>query len=123
MAVVYLWASAPQGDTHNVMFDFAIPYFWIAISLNVLLTLLIITRLVVHERNIRSCMRTSVGGDRLYRTIVIILIESCGLYTVAFLLFIVSWCADSVIVRIFWPVLTEIQVCTVSCFPHLRNLG
>ena len=57
----------------------ALPYFSISLSLNVLLTLMIVIRLILHTRNIRAAMGIA-GSGRLSKAIVTMLIESCALY-------------------------------------------
>ena len=59
----------------------AIPYFSISLSLNTLLTLMIITRLVLYARKTRTALGiTGIGG--LCKAIVIMLVESCTIYAV-----------------------------------------
>ena len=64
---------------------FGLPYFSISLSLNVLLTLMIVVRLILHTRSIRTS--TGKGGiNGLYMVIVTMLIESSALYGVSSLL-------------------------------------
>ena len=54
----------------------AFPYLSVSVSLNILLTLMIVIRLILHTRNVRTAMGMSgIGG--LYKTIIVMLIESC----------------------------------------------
>ena len=86
-----------------------LPYFSISLSLNVLLTLMIVIRLVLYTRDIRSVTgEAGIGG--LCKTIVTILIESCALYTVSSLLIIGPWAARNYVVEAFFPILAEAQV-------------
>jgi hypothetical protein len=94
-------------------FAVGIPYFTISLSLNVLLTLMIVVRLILHSRNIGNVMGARAGPGKLYKAIVTILIESSALYAVSFALFIVSWIAQSWLMDTFWPILNETQVCAV----------
>ena len=98
--------------------DPGLPYFSISIALNLLLTLMIIIRLALHVREIRDAMGI-IGTGGLYKAIVTMLIESCALYTVNQLLFIVTWTAGNVAVNIFLPSLGQTQVYT---FPRLGSL-
>ena len=96
-----------------------IPYFSISLSLNVLLTLMIVVRLVLHTRNIRT--NTGVAGiGELCKTIVTILIESCALYTVSSLLIIGPWAARGYVVEAFFSIIAETQV---RAFPCPRSSG
>ena len=87
----------------------ALPYFSISLSLNVLLTLMIVIRLILHTRNIRAAMGIA-GSGRLSKAIVTMLIESCALYSVNSLLFIAPWGAHNYAESIFLPILTQTQV-------------
>ena len=65
----------------------ALPYFSISLSLNVLLTLMIVARLVLHTRNIRTSMGIAgIGG--LCKVIITMLIESSVIYATSSLLVI-----------------------------------
>jgi len=55
-------------------------------------------------------MNAPVRINGLYRAIVTSLVESCALYSVAFLLFIGTWAAGSLVWGTFSPSLPEIQV-------------
>jgi hypothetical protein len=89
---------------------FSAPYFSISVSLNVLLTLMIAVRLILHSREIRGIAGSLVKPDRLYKAIVTILIESSAIYAISFLLFIGSWAAGSSVQNIFLQALAETQV-------------
>ena len=89
--------------------DFGVPYFSISLSLNILLTLMIVIRLLLHTRNTRTALGiTGVGG--LCKTIITMLVESCILYAVSSLLVIGPWAADIPVANAFLAILPEIQV-------------
>ena len=88
---------------------FGLPYFSIALSLNVLLTLMIVVRLILHTGNIRTSMGNS-GTNGLYRVIVTMLVESSVIYAVTSLLFLVPWTAGNPTANIFLPILGHAQV-------------
>jgi len=90
--------------------DFNYPYFTVSLSLNILLTSMIVIRLVLHRRNIRNAMGSSVGAGQLYGAVITILIESSALYAISFLLFFGPWVVVSSVENAFWPVLFEAQV-------------
>ena len=97
----------------------ALPCLSISISLNILLTLMIVIQLILHTRN--TC--TAMGGEGIsgvYQAIVTMLIESCTLYAVSSLLVIGSWGTGNYAVNIFFPILTQTQV---GAFPQPRSLG
>ena len=88
----------------------AVSYYSISLSLNVLLTFMITIRLVLHSRNIRNAMGPEYRASGLYKVVITVLIESCALYAISFLLFIGPWIANHSIQYIFWPILAETQV-------------
>ena len=94
-----------------------LPSFTISLSLNILLTLMIIARLVLHARDTRIALgMTGIGG--LCTAIVTMLVESCVLYAVSSLLVIGPWGANSSITNVFLPILNQTQV---RAFLQLRS--
>ena len=91
-----------------------ITYLAICVSLNIFLTLMIIVRLALHSRNIRSAIGASPGPGNLYRAIITMLVESFALNAVGYILFILSISGV-----IFSTPLGEIQVRAV--FHFLRH--
>ena len=97
----------------------AVPYFSISLSLNVLLTLMIVIRLILHTRNTRTALGiTGIGG--LCKAVIAMLIESCALYAVSSLLVIGPWSTENPVTNAFFPILSQIQV-RVS--PRLQSLN
>lgn len=84
---------------------FGLPYFAISVSLNILLTFLIVIRLVLHGRDIRATTGAPSRFSGLYKTVVTMLIECSALYTVTSLLVLGTTTAN-----IFLPILAEAQV-------------
>ena len=111
MGLMYICqASVPTRNVQTpVPRTFGLPHLSISVSLNVLLTLMIIIRLVLHVRNIRAAMGTA-GMGGLCKSIVTMLIESCTLYTVSSLLLIGPWVGGNPAASIFLGVLTQTQV-------------
>ena len=87
----------------------AIAYFSISLSLNVLLTLMIVIRLILYTRNTHAALGIA-GIDELCKAIVAMLVESCALCAVSSLLVIGSWGAGSSIAGGFISILVETQV-------------
>lgn len=102
--------SQPASLLSNYVADYGTAYYSISISLNVLLTLMIVTRLILHHKNIRDALGPLARTGGLYKTIVTILTESCALYAVTYLLFIGPWASASPVSNIFFPILAETQV-------------
>ena len=92
-----------------VAISLGIPYLAISVSLNILLTLMIVIRLILYSRNIRAATGFS-GTGGLCRAIITILIESSALYAVSSLLVVGQ--SNYAMVDIFLPVLAENQVRT-----------
>ena len=112
------WSGFMESLAANV----GIPYFSISISLNVLLTLMISGRLILHSRNIRNALGAPAGVTGLCKAIVTTLIESCALYAVCSLLFIASWAAKNWVAYFFLPILAQIQVRGVLFFTKVVSL-
>jgi len=112
------WVQGPI-DWKTFSIRFSIPYFSISLSLNVLLTLMIIVRLVLHSRNTRTAAAALAGIRGLYRTVITMLIESSALYAVCSLLVIGTYLAGNCSADFSLPILAEAQVCA---FPRSRSL-
>jgi hypothetical protein len=122
MGVGFLYQTIRPGDlnsTAGAIADFGVPYYIISISLNVILTLMIVVRLVVHNKNVRKILGGPFGTSGLYNTIITMLVESCALYAVSFVLFIGPWAADSPVSNAFFPILASTQVRSQS---HRQNV-
>lgn len=95
-------------------------YYVICLVLNILLTLMIIAKLILHRRNLRHAIGTSNGATGVYTTIVTILLESYTLYAIALLSYIITWAMQSAGVYVTARILGNVQVCTVFHFPHVQ---
>ena len=89
-------------------------YFSITLSLNILLTLMIVVRLVLHGRNIRAATGSPSGISGLYKTIATMLIESSAIFAVSSVLYIGLMAADNPVMDLISPILAETQVCVLS---------
>jgi len=91
--------------------NFSLPFLSISLSLNVLLTLMIAIRLVLHSRGIRSILGAPLGGTSgLYKAIIAMLVESCALFAVSSLLVIGLSVSGNYASKTFLPILDETQV-------------
>ena len=89
-------------------------YYSIALSLNALLTLMLITRLVLHSKNIRCVMGDQDGASGLYKAIITMLVESGALYAASFALLVGSCASQSEVLQLIIPQITPgTQVRTV----------
>ena len=109
MGISLIYQSS-QTDKSAVfaLVDFSTPYYAVSVALNIILTLMLVIRFATHSRNIRKV--TGVGAGGLYKTLNTMLIESCGLYAVTFILFIGVWGGANPILFLFFPILSQIQV-------------
>jgi hypothetical protein len=103
--------SKPSGILNPATIQTGIPYLSISVSLNVLLTLMISLRLMLHSRRVQRAI--GAGEGRMYKTVVTMIIESSALYAVSSLLFIGTWGAGSWVSSVFSPILEDTQVRTV----------
>lgn len=88
-----------------------ISYISISVSLNIILTLMISIRLILHSRNIRGALGASAGPTNgLYTAIIATLVESSAPYAVALILYLGPWAANSPATNIFTAVIGDIQV-------------
>ena len=98
--------------------DFGTPFYAISFSLNVLLTLMIVARLVLHDRSFRKITGTQATAGKVYKTVITILVESFALHAISFLLYMVPWAVGSSVTNIFYTTFTGIQVRTFFLLSH-----
>ena len=118
MGIVFVYQSAELSAAGLIGGVWsALPYFSISVSLNILLTLMIVIRLILYARNTRAALGgTGIGG--LSKAIVTMFIESCALYAVSSLLILGPLSAGNGAADIFLAILPQTQART---FPWLRS--
>ena len=105
MGITFVYQNAKASGA----FWSSLPYFSISLSLDILLTIMIVARLILHTRNTRTALGMSgIGG--LCKAIIMMLVESCALYAVNSLLLIGTLGAGNVVSTLFITVIGEIQV-------------
>jgi len=132
MGIVILYFQH-QGYTGLIPIHphFGIPCLSISVSLNVLLTLMIVIRLVLHGRNICATTGSTAGISGLYKAVSTMLVESCALFAVSSLVVVAAlvrtadyspetYYPGAYVVDIVFPILAEIQVRAV---PQPQPLG
>ena len=87
-----------------------LPYLLISLSLNILLTLMIVVRLFLLDRNIRATTGSPGGISGLYKTVSTMLIESSALFAVSSLLVITPLAAGNLVAKMFYCILVQTQV-------------
>ena len=112
MGLLILIAQAHgwEGFWIAILRAISIPYFSVSVSLNVLLTLMIVIRLVLHGRNIRAATGSPAGISGLYKAVATMLIESSALYSLNSLLLVVMWTVQSDASPGVLPIIGEVQV-------------
>ena len=105
--IILLLQDLPPGTV-----DFGIAYFSVALLLNVLLTVMVVIRLILHSRNIHSAIGAPAGASGVYKTAITMLIESCALYAICCLPVIGLWMTINTTLSISFPILSGAQVCT-----------
>ena len=93
-----------------VSINIGVAFFSISVSLNVLLTLMIVIRLALHSKNIKNSLGAKGGASGLYNAVITMLVESCALYAVAFVIYIGFWRAHKPLEYVFFEILSEAQV-------------
>ena len=118
--LIYYQVSRTSLTDGSANVNFGTPYFTISLSLTVILTIMIIVRLVMHNRKAGRAIvaQTSTSGLQVAVVgIVGMLVESYALYAVNFILFIGPWGATNNIANLFFPILIQTQV-RVCLLPH-----
>ena len=117
-----LYFQQVNANMPTICSQLGIPYLSISVSLNILLTLMIVIRLALHGRNIHTATGSPVGTSGVCKAVSTMFIESCALFTVSSLVVIGAlfksrkecgpdthnpgrYTAD-----IFFPILAETQV-------------
>ena len=94
----------------RILLNLSVPFVSVSVSLNVLLTLMIVVRLVLHGRNIRAATGSPSGISGLYKAISAMLIESCAFYAANSLVLIGLWAAGNDASGTFMSTLAMTQV-------------
>ena len=122
---IYLTSQLTESNTQNIIITrtSATIYYSASLSLNVLVTFMIIARLILHRKNVLNAMGTRAGIGRWCKAVITVLVESSALHTTSFLLFIGPWRAGSPARFLFYQILVESQVRAVLTFPDTTPFG
>jgi len=85
------------------------PYLSITFALNMILTLMIVTRLVLQRRNIQNALGSKDSAGGFYKTVITIIIESYSISAISFLLYAGTWAANSFIQYVFLQILAQAE--------------
>ena len=107
MGIMYIYQTV---ENYTYLLDWAVlPYYWMTLSLNVLLTLMICIRIILQTRKTRTALGIA-GVGRLCNTIVTMLVESCALYAVSLALIIGAVTARNAVDNVFTRISPAAQV-------------
>jgi len=107
----FIHETARPGGTWTLLpSKIGTPYFSITAGLNVILTLLILSRLFLHGRNVRSAMGGQAKISSFFKAALAMIIESSALYAINSLLFVIPRGGGSYVANIFLPILAQTQV-------------
>ena len=95
-----------------------LPYLLLSLPLNILITLMIVIRLILHSRRTRNATGSLASIGKLYRTVATMLIESSALYSLSSFVVIGPMIANFGATNMFLSILAEVQVCA---FPSPRS--
>ena len=115
--VAFIYEYSIPGPGSTTVVNLGTAYFSISLSLNLLLTLMIVTRLTLHHMNLRRAIGNSDKTSGLYTTLATMIVESYALFAVAFLSYIVPWAMGSDLLYIFSSFVGSTQVSTGFSFP------
>ena len=121
IANIYLFSILGTNPA-SITADITSSYYAICLALNVLLTLMIITKLTLHRRNLQHAIGTSNAITGVYTTIVVMLVESYALYATTLLSYILTWALKSAGVYLTSKIQGNVTVCAVFHFPHTQGL-
>ncbi|KAK7058767.1 hypothetical protein VNI00_001391, partial [Paramarasmius palmivorus] len=112
VAIIYLYQVSQPNATlfTKSAVDFGLPYFSLTTTLNILLTLLISIRLLVHHRRMVRAQTNQSWKGLSYIPIISMLVESSAIYAIFSILFIGLYAAGSSAAYIFLPVLSQTQI-------------
>lgn len=106
--VVFMMSDVLSWEIFSQNINYS--YFSISFALNIVLTLMIVTRLAWYSRNIQKAMGAPTTVTGLYKRIITMLVESFSIYAINYLIFIALYGANHPVVNTFSPILAETQV-------------
>ena len=112
MGIMTLYkTSRPDSSLFSgITVSFGLPYFTISVALNVLLTIIIAWRLLLHNRELRRATGSSSGISQIYKSIITMLIESSALYATVSICFIIPYSISSYTSAVFLSMLSRVQI-------------
>ena len=118
VGIASIYLNSLLSTTSAILEHTVSSYYVICLALNILLTLMIVAKLILHRRNLQHAIGTSNAITGVYTTIVVMLVEFYALYAIALLFVVVTWALQSVGLNVAGKILSYVQVCTVFHFPN-----
>ena len=121
LGITSIYYYSPGMGSYTITNNIATSYNSISLLLNVLLTLMIVMRLIVHIRDIRNATVASDRSNGLHTaaaTVAMMLVESYALYAGVLLAYIILLALKSWVVALFSGAVGAVQVRVVFTFPN-----
>jgi hypothetical protein len=113
MGIMFVYESSrpdliPTSIAAMVPFD--APFFSISFALNIVVTILIVSRLLLHKKRVQNAMGAAVDVGGLYMATIAIIVESYAICAIAVTLYLATWGARSYLQYIFLQIIAQMQV-------------
>lgn len=122
LGILYLVKTSKSSPFNSV--DFTVPYFATTLALNIVVTILIVSRLLYHRWRLGRALEAAYVSHYTY--LAAILAESAAFYSVFSILFLVPLVLNNPLSSVFLQALSQSQVCghtQVYIFPSSPNRG
>ncbi|KAJ7753630.1 hypothetical protein DFH07DRAFT_510194 [Mycena maculata] len=109
MSIMVLFQSSrPNANLWTTLtVNFGIPYYTLSAALNVLITIMITTRLLLYRRSLRNTLGREQAMSVPFASVASMLVESSLLYAVTSILFLVPYGLKSDVSNVFIPILIQ----------------
>lgn len=101
-------SSSPFQTSATNAINWTEPYLFLSLALNIVLTILIVSRLLLHRHKLRRLLGAKHGSD--YTSIASLIVESSALYSSFSLLFLIPFALNSALANIFLQALSQVQI-------------
>ena len=108
MGLLWLIQISQTGPFENSSINWTIPYFTLSLSLNVLVTIAIVLRLLLYRHRIANVLGTSHGSQ--YTSIAAMIVESAAIFSAFSICFLIPFALNSSISSIFLQALGQVQI-------------
>lgn len=127
MGILLLFQSAQPGTTlfGKTAVNFGVPYFALSSSLNVVITILISSRLLFFRRSVQQTLGRDIANATPYLSIAALVIESSMLYAVISIVFVIPYGLHSHVADILLPCISQapVGISTFSCPYSIAHVG